>query len=174
MSLMATFPIPDAWFQKPQFDQLYEVLKGLIGVDSVSAGSPKESIILKIYASVQFLFYSQPIWSKNADIGWLESFVWKIAGTEEIMAHKNEGEAKAAIRAMGCFLERVGLRGNGSGQVLKCIVVMSQETTSITSGLILTLTRLGSDLARTAASFRLFFGARWGTKKGRRSPPTKR
>lgn len=110
--LLGGFNPPNTWFEPPQWEILYESLKGLMGACAVCSGGAKN---LRL-PSIPLLLAAQMASKKN-DIKWLESYEWDSAGLIEIMDHKDKSAAREAIRSMAVFLEHLG-SGNDGTQVI--------------------------------------------------------
>lgn len=156
--LLPNFSLPENWFKNPQWNNLYETLKGMIGASSVCCNGDKNMRL----PAVPLLLAAQMAWKKN-NIEWLKSFKWELNDVVEIMPHKNAAEAREAIEAMVAFLEELGTGNNGT-QVMGVSwgkVEGDQRNHLWIDFKIDPLSRAnGKGLLPT------IFGSRWGNEKG--------
>lgn len=165
--LLPGFSIPSRWFSDPEWPNLYDVLKGMIGFHSVAAGNEnaeaKNRKNLRLGA-LPLLLAAQMSW-KGQNIDWFESFVWDLRGRVEIMEHKEAARAQDAIRAMATFLEHLSIGKDGSNQVSGATwgAVTEDEPTEH-----LWLDFNMDPLSRTAGRglLPMLFSAPWGGSKG--------
>jgi hypothetical protein len=116
--LLPGFILPSRWFREPEWKNLYEALKGMIGYHSAAAGNERvETNNLKNLrlGALPLLLAAQMSWKKE-NIDWFQSYVWD-RGRLEIMAHNETAKAQDAIRAMAVFLEHLSIGKDGSNQV---------------------------------------------------------
>jgi len=159
IQLLGGFAPPEPWFKSPQWECLYETLKGLIGAHSVSAAGTSKNLRLP---AVPLILAAQMA-SKGSDIRWFKSFVWQ-SGRAEIMAHQNTADARESIRAMAVFLEHLSVGSNGESQVIGAMwgtVPGDRKKHLLIDFNIDPLSRVnGRGLLPT------IFGSRWGDDKG--------
>jgi hypothetical protein len=116
--LLPGFILPSRWFRDPEWPNLYEVLKGMIGYHSAAEGNEKvDTNNLKNLrlGAVPLLLAAQMSW-KQENIDWFQSYVWD-RGRLEIMAHDKAAFAQEAIRALAVFLKHLSIGKDGSNQV---------------------------------------------------------
>lgn len=161
--LLPGFDIPEAWLKNPQLQHLHNVLKGLIGANSVSAGYTAENRKNLRLGALPLLLAAQMRW-KGADIGWLGSFEWDAAAAYPIMNHDHTADSRMAIQSAANFLELLAYSGDGLSQVL-CAHwdrVANDEATHLL---------IDFDLdplwqAGTKSLLQTLFGERWGNETG--------
>ena len=162
--LLGDFTLPQSWFQSPQWETLYEVLKGLIGAHSVSAGCATPNAKNLRLPAVPLLLAAQMAWKKKSNIEWLKSFVWEPEGLVEIMAHQNRTEAQDAIRAMAVFLEHLSFGDNDSCQVIGATWGTVEDDTAKHLWIDFSIDPLNRATGRSL--LQTIFGSRWGNSKG--------
>lgn len=164
--LLPGFTFPSRWFREPEWPNLYEALKGLIGYHSAAAGNEKvETKNLKNLrlGAVPLLLAAQMSWKKE-NIDWFQSYVWD-RGRLEIMAHDKAAQAQDAIRALAVFLKHLSVGKDGSNQV--CGVTWSPVTEENPTAHLWLDFRM-DPLDRTAGRglLPMLFRAPWGGSKG--------
>jgi hypothetical protein len=161
--LLSGIDLPEAWLKNPQLTSLHNVLKGLIGANSVSAGYTAKNRKNLRLGALPLLLAAQMAW-KGADISWLGSFEWDPAAAYTIMNHDVTGEARTAVRTAASFLELLAYNPDGSSQVISAHWGRVENDEATHLWIDFDLDPLSP--AGTRSLLQTLFGERWGNDPG--------
>jgi hypothetical protein len=115
-SLLGTDELPGDWFVTPQYEVLFESLKGLIGDQSACESGASRNLRV---GAIPLLMAAYMV-HKGSSINWFLKYKWSDGGgafKDEILSHRTRDSARQAVLRLGEFLFQIGTYDGGSAIV---------------------------------------------------------